>query len=68
MAALASGRQFAQIVYECGGGDEVFVLAAAALQGKTPIRFADLNNHKVAEQLSKWLHRKCLDKYARKPR
>ena len=36
----------------------------AGLRGNTHIAFADLNNEAVANELSKWLHRKGLDKDA----
>lgn len=51
-----------------GGDAEVFVLTDAGLQGNTHIPFADPNNHKVAEELAGWLHRKGLAKYARRRR
>ena len=39
-------------------------LPDVGLHGNTHIAFADLNNEAVAEELSKWLHRKGLDKFA----
>jgi hypothetical protein len=36
----------------------------AGLRGNTHIAFADLNNEAVADELSKWLGRKGLDKFA----
>jgi hypothetical protein len=67
-ASLDLGRQFAEIVNKHGGDAEVLVLPEAGLRGNTHIPFADLNNRKVAEELSKWLHRKGLDDYAGKGR
>ena len=64
-ASLNLARQFAEIVNKHGGDAEVLVLTEAGLRGNTHIPFADLNNQKVADQLSRWLHRKGLDKYAR---
>jgi hypothetical protein len=65
-ASLDLARQFAAVVNKHGGDAEVLVLPEAGLQGNTHIPFADLNNRQVARQLEKWLHRKGLDRYARK--
>jgi hypothetical protein len=65
-ASLERAREFAEIVNRHGGDAEVLVLPEVGLRGNTHIPFADLNNKKVADQLSKWLHRKGLDQYARR--
>jgi len=51
-----------------GGNCEVLLLPNVGLHGNSHIAFADLNNEAVAEELSKWLHRKGLDKFAGEPR
>lgn len=63
---LNNARDFCDIVNDHGGDCEVLVLTDAGLSGNTHIAFADLNNVKVADQLSKWLHRKGLDKFPHK--
>jgi hypothetical protein len=65
-ASLNLARQFADIVNADGGDAEVLLLPDAGLRGNKHIPVADLNNRKVAHELSKWLHRKGLDRYARK--
>jgi hypothetical protein len=57
-------RTFCGIVNRHGGDCEVLLLPDAGLRGNTHIAFADLNNEAVADELSKWLHRKGLDKFA----
>jgi hypothetical protein len=57
-------RTFCDIVNHHGGDCEVLLLPDAGLHGNTHIAFADLNNEAVADELSKWLHRKGLDKFA----
>jgi hypothetical protein len=56
-------RTFCEIVNRHGGDCEVLLLPDAGLRGNTHIAFADLNNEAVADELSKWLHRKGLDKF-----
>lgn len=62
--ALANARTFCGIVNRHGGDCEVLALPEAGLKGNTHIPFADLNNEAVAAELSKWLARKGLDKFA----
>lgn len=62
--SIKMGRTFCEIVNKHGGDCEVFLLPDAGLRGNTHIAFADLNNEAVAEQLTKWLHKKGLDKFA----
>jgi hypothetical protein len=57
-------RTFCDIVNRHGGDCEVLLLPDVGLRGNTHIAFADLNNEGVADELSKWLHRKGLDKFA----
>lgn len=57
-------RTFCDIVNRHGGDCEVLLLPDAGLRGNSHIAFADLNNEAVADELSKWLHRKGLDKFA----
>jgi hypothetical protein len=57
-------KTFCGIVNRHGGDCEVLLLPDAGLRGNTHIAFADLNNGAVADELSKWLGRKGLDKFA----
>jgi hypothetical protein len=57
-------KTFCGIVNRHGGDCEVLLLPDAGLRGNTHIAFADLNNEAVADELSKWLGRKGLDKFA----
>jgi hypothetical protein len=57
-------RTFCDIVNRHGGDCEVLLLPDAGLHGNSHIAFADLNNEAVADELSKWLHRKGLDRFA----
>ena len=57
-------KTFCGIVNRHGGDCEVLLLSDAGLRGNTHIAFADLNNEAVADELSKWLGRKGLDKFA----
>jgi hypothetical protein len=63
-AAASNARTFCGIVNRHGGDCEVLLLTDAGLHGNSHIAFADLNNQAVAGELSKWLHRKGLDKFA----
>jgi hypothetical protein len=63
-ASVKVARTFCDIVNRHGGDCEVLLLTDAGLRGNTHIAFADLNNEAVADEMSKWLHRKGLDKYA----
>jgi hypothetical protein len=65
-AYLNSAREFAKIANAHGGDVEVLLLPDVGLTGNTHIAMADLNNEQVADQLSKWLHRKGLDGYPEK--
>jgi hypothetical protein len=57
-------RTFRGIVNRHGGDCEVLLLPDAGLRGSTHIALADLNNEAVADELSRWSHRKGLDKLA----
>jgi hypothetical protein len=63
-ASVKMARTFCEIVNRHGGDCEVLLLPDVGLRGNTHIAFADLNNEAVAEELSKWLHRKGLDRFA----
>ena len=63
-ASIKLAHTFCDIVNRHGGDCEVLRLPDAGLHGNTHIAFADLNNEAVADELSKWLHRKGLDKFA----
>jgi len=62
--AISTARTFCGIVNRHGGDCEVLLLPDVGLHGNTHIAFADLNNEAVADELSKWLQRKGLDKFA----
>ena len=62
--AIGLARTFCGIVNRHGGDCEVLLLPDVGLRGNTHIAFADLNNEAVADELSKWLQRKGLDKLA----
>jgi hypothetical protein len=62
--AIKLARTFCDIVNRHGGDCEVLLLPDVGLRGNTHIAFADLNNEAVADELSKWLQRKGLDKFA----
>jgi hypothetical protein len=57
-------RTFRGIVNRHGGDCEVLLLPDAGLRGSTHIALADLNNEAVADELSRWSHRKGMDKLA----
>jgi hypothetical protein len=63
-ASIKLAHTFCDIVNRHGGDCEVLALPDAGLHGNSHIAFADLNNEAVAEELSKWLHRKGLDRFA----
>jgi len=54
-------KQFVDIVNAHGGHAEVLMLPSVGLVGNTHIAFADLNNVKVADQLSLFLKKNRLD-------
>ena len=62
--AIGTARTFCDVVNRHGGDCEVLLLPDVGLRGNTHIAFADLNNEAVADELSKWLQRKGLDKFA----
>jgi len=54
-------QQFVDLVNARGGHAEILDLPKAGLRGNTHIPFADLNNAKVADLLSRYLHEQGLD-------
>ncbi|WP_407707864.1 alpha/beta hydrolase [Bacteroides helcogenes] len=54
-------RKWAKMLNELGGDVTVIHLPEAGLYGNTHFPMSDLNNMKVADLLSKWLHEKKLD-------
>jgi hypothetical protein len=62
-ASVEVARTFCDIVNRHGGDCEVLLLPDVGLRGNTHIAIADFNNEAVADELSKWLHRKGLDKF-----
>lgn len=59
---LAESRRFVDIVNKYGGQAEVLLLPEVGLEGNTHLPFADLNNVAVADQLSKFLEARGLDR------
>jgi hypothetical protein len=55
-------EQFAAAVNRRGGNVQVVYLPRVGLQGNTHFPFSDLNNVKVADLLSKYLHEQGLDR------
>ncbi len=55
-------KQFADIVNAHGGHAAVLMLPSVGLEGNTHIAFADLNNVRVADQLSLFLAKNKLDR------
>ncbi|MES2510846.1 MAG: alpha/beta fold hydrolase [Pseudomonadota bacterium] len=60
--SVKTAGTFCGIVNRHGGNCEVLLLPDAGLRGNSHIPFADMNNEAVANELSKWLGRKGLDK------
>lgn len=54
-------RKWAKMLNELGGDVTVIHLPEAGLHGNTHFPMSDLNNMKVADLLSEWLHEKKLD-------
>jgi len=61
-AFLSIARQWAKVVNDHGGNVQVVHLPEIGIKGNTHFPFADLNNIEVADQLSKFLQEKGLDK------
>jgi hypothetical protein len=62
VAALANAQAFVEAVNRHGGDATLLELPDAGLQGNTHFPFSDLNNHAVADLLSRYLHDKGLDR------
>ncbi|MBX3620393.1 MAG: alpha/beta fold hydrolase [Rhizobacter sp.] len=58
---LKNTRTFCELVNKHGGDCEVLLLPDVGLRGNSHIPFADMNNDAVADEMTKWLHRKGLD-------
>lgn len=58
---LEIARLWAQAINKRGGDAQVVHLPEAGLRGNTHFPFSDLNNRRVADLLSRWLHEKHLD-------
>jgi hypothetical protein len=67
-ARLAYSREFVEAVKRHGGDAQLVHLPEAGLVGNTHFPFSDLNNIKVADLLSEWLHDKGLDRRRHAPR
>lgn len=58
----AAAKRWAEVVNRHGGDATVVHLPAIGIKGNTHFPFADLNNLEIADQLSKFLREKHLDK------
>lgn len=61
-SGLEMARLFAAAINKHGGDATVVHLPEIGIYGNTHFAFADLNNLQVADELSKWLKQKGLDK------
>lgn len=61
-SGLEMARIWATVINKHGGSATVIHLPEIGINGNTHFPFADLNNAEVADQLSKWLKGKGLDK------
>lgn len=61
-SGLEMARKWAATVNHHGGDARVVHLPEVGITGNTHFPFSDLNNHIVADELSKWLTEKGLDK------
>jgi pimeloyl-ACP methyl ester carboxylesterase len=59
---LERSRRFAEAINRHGGDAEVIHLPEIGIYGNTHFPFADLNNQQIADLLSRFLHRKGLDR------
>jgi pimeloyl-ACP methyl ester carboxylesterase len=59
---LERSRRFAETINRHGGDAEVIHLPDVGIHGNTHFPFADLNNHEIADLLSRFLHQKGLDR------
>lgn len=61
-AGLEMARKWAAVINKHGGAATVIHLPEIGIKGNTHFAFSDLNNIQVADELSKWLKQKGLDK------
>jgi len=61
-AGLEMARRWAATINKHGGDATVVHLPEKGIKGNTHFAFSDLNNIQVADELSKWLKQKKLDK------
>ncbi len=61
-SGLEMARQWAALLNKYGGDAQVVHLPEAGISGNTHFPFSDLNNVQVADELSRWLKQKGLDK------
>jgi len=61
-SGLEMARIWAETINKYGGNATVVHLPEVGIQGNTHFPFSDLNNVQVADELSKWLKEKGLDK------
>lgn len=60
-SGLEMARIWAATINQHGGDATVIHLPEIGIKGNTHFPFSDLNNVQVADELSKWLHKKGLD-------
>jgi hypothetical protein len=58
---LVMARRFVEVVNAHGGHAELLSLPAIGVRGNTHFAFSDLNNVKIADLLSEYLHKERLD-------
>lgn len=61
-SGLEMARRWAEVINKYGGDATVVHLPEIGIKGNTHFAFSDLNNVQVADELSKWLKQKGLDK------
>lgn len=61
-SGLEMARRWAAVINKHGGDATVVHLPEIGIKGNTHFAFSDLNNIQVADELSKWLKQKGLDK------
>lgn len=61
-AGLEMARKWAAVINKHGGDATVIHLPEIGIKGNTHFAFSDLNNIQIADELSKWLKQKGLDK------
>ncbi|MBA5602051.1 alpha/beta fold hydrolase [Pectobacterium aroidearum] len=61
-ACLEGARSFVETINRHGGNAQLVVLPELGIKGNTHFPFSDLNNERIADLLSNWLHQNTIDK------